>query len=268
MYNDKRIDFYEITLQKIGLNNALIRIVLKPLFAFLKIKKLETLLTETKGLRNEEFIDCVYSRLNFKNKTIFHSEKVVVSNAPFVFIANHPTGLLDGISIIRAMQKKGRKVKVVVNEVLKSIDPIHQALGENLIYVNLFAGENNYLGIREIMKSVSNNEIVVIFPAGDISRLGGIKGNISDYNWSDTSIKLIRRLNVEVIPVFVNLKNSFGFYLINTLSSKLGLLFVVREFFNKKNKTVEVIFGNTINKEIVLKDKKFLRKSVYQLIKK
>jgi putative hemolysin len=178
------------------------------------------------------------------------------------------------LSLIHVLLKRNRKVKVVVNYLIEEFTQIHEALGENFIYVNPFdhgkKNQSSYKGLREITKSLSNNEVIVFFPAGDISKIRGIKCNITDNEWNDTCVKFIRQSKATVIPVFIDSKNSYVFYLLNTLSSKIGLLFIFREFFNKRNTNIRLIFGNEIENqafESTKQAKEKLKNSVYKLKK-
>ncbi|CAD0003926.1 glycerol acyltransferase [Flavobacterium salmonis] len=268
------MNLYELIIKKIGFNNFFIKIILQPICLLLKMNRFESLLDEAKTYKNIKFIDFVFYKFNIKNQAVFLNDDIFLSNKPFIIVANHPTGLLDGLSIIHVLLKRNKKVKIVVNYLLKEFAQIHEALGENFIYVNPFDHSKkkhlSYLGLKEIIKSLSNNEVVVFFPAGDISKIKGRKFNIADNEWNDTCIKFINKSKITVVPVFIDSKNSSVFYLLNTLSNKIGLLFIFREFFNKCNTNVRLVFGNEFENQMFENHqemKKKLKDSVYQLKK-
>ncbi|WP_264557928.1 1-acyl-sn-glycerol-3-phosphate acyltransferase [Flavobacterium sp. N1718] len=229
------MDLYESSFRKAGFTNTLSKTFIRMAFRALGLKRLDLLLHETGGRKGAAFIDFVFEKLGMATNPVFVDEGVFRSDTPLIIVANHPTGLLDGLTIIDVLLKQGKKVKVVVNYLLGEFTPIHEALGDHLIYVNPFDDtakrQTSYKGFREIIRSLANNEIVVFFPAGDVSRLQGTRLTIRDFDWSDVCVKFIRKSGVPVVPVFIDIKNSPFFYLVNTINTKLGLLFVVREFF-------------------------------------
>ncbi len=265
------MDLYESSFQKAGFTNSLSRVFIRQAFRALGLKRLDQLLDETGSRKGAGFIDFVFGKLGMATNPVFLDDGVFRGDRPLIIVANHPTGLLDGLAIIDVLLKQGKSVKVVVNYLLGEFTPIHEALGDHLIYVNPFDDaaqrQTSYKGFREIIRSLANNEIIVFFPAGDVSRLRGSRLAIADLEWSNVCIKFIRKSGVSVMPVFIDLKNSSFFYLVNTIHTKLGLLFLVREFFSKRNTTVRLVFGRAF-KPITGSDYQVMddmRQRVYQL---
>ena len=95
-----------------------------------------------------------------------------------------------------------------------------------------------------------NDESVVIFPAGLVSRRKN--GVIEDLDWKKTFVTRARKHNVPIVPVIIDGKLSNFFYNLSNLREKLGIkaniemLYLVNELFKQKNTTIKIIFGKPI----------------------
>jgi len=261
-------------LEELGFNNWLIKWAFKPIYSFLGLAKLEKILIDAEPHKDKRFIETIFNKTNINVNTFFLQNNVFSTNEPLIIVANHPTGLLDGLSILYVLFSENRKVKIVVNYLLKEFAAIDEALGDTFIYVNPFDKEkekkSSYEGLKKIMESLSKKEVVVFFPAADVSKISIKSCAIIDCEWNNTCIKFIKKSNIKIIPIFTHAKNSFAFYLLNTINSKIGLFFIINEFFNKSNSTINLTIGKVVEMSSCDNEKQLKQKlinSVYDLEK-
>ena len=169
----------------------------------------------------------------------------------FITVSNHPIGSLDGIILIDIFASIRPDFKVMVNEMLSHIS----AMGDNFISVipktdsNQESNNKNTNGIRLSLSQIRGGHPMGFFPAGAMSFYNKKMKKVRDLPWTHSIIRLIRKANVPVIPVYFDCTNSKSFYRLGRISWKLRSIFVAREAFNKKGRTLHVYLGNPIPPE-------------------
>lgn len=193
---------------------------------------------------------------------------------PFITVSNHPIGSYDGIILLHLVGKKRPDYKVMVNLILNRL----QAMRPGFIAVDPQKTDDpekrkiTLHGMREAIKHVKDGHPLGFFPAGAISNVDW-KLDISDRPWQEVIIRLIRQLQVPVIPIYFHCKNSTFCNILAKVDWRLRTLRLPRELFASYNKEVRVSFGNPIpveeqNKYATLQELgDFLRSKTYELAK-
>lgn len=166
---------------------------------------------------------------------------------PFITVSNHPLGALDGIMLIDIIGRHRPDFRVMVNLFLNYIT----AMRPSFIAVDPSGSDDpekkkvTLDGIREAIKQVRGGHPLGFFPAGAVSKLNG-RLRIRDREWQPSIIRLIKQLNVPVIPVYFHGHNSTFFNILGVIDWRLRTLRLPRELFNKTGKTLRVSFGEPI----------------------
>lgn len=190
----------------------------------------------------------------------------------FIVIANHVYGHIDGISLIDIFGHKRPKVKAMVNEFLTWI----KGLEPNFISVNPTTTKRettstSIAGVKSALIQVRSGEPLILFPSGAVADLKPREGwTVSEREWQDAAVRLIRKAGVPVVPVRFADKNSAFYYILGLIHYKIRFVRLFHEVFNKKGTHPRVIIGPTISVEEqkAIPDnefKQFLRDSVYNL---
>ncbi|GBU06686.1 hypothetical protein AwDysgo_00170 [Bacteroidales bacterium] len=163
----------------------------------------------------------------------------------FITVSNHPYGHIDGISLVGEVAKKRADYKLMVNWVLGMID----IMGDHFIGVNPYssgsmAERSSTSGVKQCIMHLKENHPLGFFPAGAISKNKFTK--IEDREWQESVIKLIKKSNVPVIPVFISGSNSWFFNFLDLVNWRLRSLRLCHELYNKKGKTIHLVFGEPI----------------------
>lgn len=152
------------------------------------------------------------------------------TQGPVVFIANHPYGVLDGISLAWASVLVRPDTKVLANSVLCQIPEAR----DNLLPVD-FAGtrQAREINVRSRLGAQSwlrAGHAIGIFPGGGVSTSERPhKGPAVELPWAPFTAKLIRASRATVVPVFFVGQNSRLFQLASHVSDTLRLSLVFRE---------------------------------------
>ena len=87
------------------------------------------------------------------------------------------------------------------------------------------------------------------FPAGAMSFYDKKMKLVRDLPWTHSIVRLIRKANVQVIPVYFDCLNSKFFYWTGRISWKIRQFLVAIEAFNKKGRNLHVYLGQPIPSE-------------------
>jgi len=179
------------------------------------------------------YFDFNYSVVNTERERIPLTGRVII-------IANHPIGSLDGLALLKLIGEVRRDVKVVANDVLAAIKPLHSLL----LPVDNMNGNTTRQNLKAIHHHLDQEGAVIIFPAGVVSRFGA-KG-IRDGKWNSGFLKIATTTQSPILPIFVDGRNSTFFYSLSFLARPLSTLWLVREMFKQSNHTLNIRIGNTI----------------------
>lgn len=169
---------------------------------------------------------------------------------PFITVSNHPFGSYDGILLIDMVGSVRPDYKVMVNMILSHIT----AMRENFIAVDPLKSDDpekkktTMQGIRDAMKHVKEGHPLGFFPAGAIAKINN-RGHLTDLPWQPTIIRLIKQLQVPVIPIYFHGGLSTGFNILGRVCWQLRTLRIAKELFKKYGTEVHVTFGEPISVE-------------------
>lgn len=191
---------------------------------------------------------------------------------PFITVSNHPFGSYDGILLLHIVGGVRPDYKVMVNLILNHI----QAMRPNFIAVDPLKSDDpekkkiTMQGIREALRHVKEGHPIGFFPAGAVSKVDRHL-SISDREWQPTIIRLIKQMQVPVIPIFFHGHNSLLFNILGMIDWRLRTLRLPGEIMKTYGKDVHVSIGEPIsveeqNRQESLEDLgRFLRERTYAL---
>ncbi|MGB3452791.1 MAG: GNAT family N-acyltransferase [Moheibacter sp.] len=222
------------------------------------------------GKKAPEFLEYLLDDLDIQYELHEEDLKRIPKDGNFVIVANHPLGALDGILMMHIIGKLQPNFKVMGNFLLRKIEPLEPMV----IAVNPFETRkeafNSAMGMREAIRHVRDGNCLGIFPAGEVSTKNE-KGEITDREWQEAVMKLVKRLNVPVIPMYFHAKNSPIFYRLAKLSPSLQTAMLPSEMVRPRLKPIQIRIGKPIlpkqqdEFEDIRSFTDFLRKKTYSL---
>ncbi len=215
-----------------------------------------------------EFIDMVLEYFNFSYKFSSNQIENIPSSGRVIIIANHPLGALDALSLINLIKRVRSDIKVVANDILREIEPLKSII----LSVDVFGEKISKETIENIYTALDNEEAVIIFPSGEVSRVR--PEGIRDIKWHKGFLKFAIKKSTPILPVYIKAKNSSFFYTMSAINKKFSTIFLPYEMFNKKNKNLEFMIGKIIpfksfrDRNIDIKTKvKLFRRHLYSIAK-
>ena len=186
-------------------------------------RRINRFLSQHAMTRDFDFVDQVF-QLVPTDCTVRHSDlENIPARGRVIIVANHPLGGLDGLALLRLVSSVRRDVRIVVNELLLNITQLNNLF----LPVDAMGGETRKADISRILDALNNDEAVIIFPSGEVSRAGP-KG-IRDRKWLPGFIQLAKTAYAPVLPVHIKARNSNLFYVVSRISRPLSMLMLPRE---------------------------------------
>jgi putative hemolysin len=190
---------------------------------------------------------------------------------PYIVIANHIYGHIDGICLVDLFGHVRPGAKVMVNEFLMWI----KGLAPSFISVNPTlsrregATATSVNGVKNALMQLRSGEPLCLFPSGAVADLKPREHwTLSERDWQDAAVKLIRKARVPVVPVRFFDRNSAFYYGLGLIDYRVRFVRLFHEMYNKRGTHPRVGIGETIgvDRQEAVPDgefKQFLRQSVY-----
>ncbi len=227
-----------------GLNTVGGESIAKMLMSILKINKINKEYEKISDLKDLDFLDALLERLGIQYEINPEELKRIPKEGPFIIVANHPYGGIDGVILLKILQEIRPDFKAMANFLLRRIDPIK----ELIIPVDPFEGQSqiaaSVAGIKSALNHLREGKPLGIFPAGEVSTYYNTESpGVADKQWNDSIIKFIKKVGVPIIPVYFKGTNSRLFHILGLIHPMLRTAKLPSELFNKKNKVVKLRMG-------------------------
>ena len=240
------------------------------LMKVLKISTLNEIYDKTKHLQNVEFLDAILNEFQIKFEIPEEDFKRLPKDGAYITISNHPLGGIDGALLLKLMLEKEPNFKIIANFLLHRIEPMKQYIMPVNPFEDHKKAKSSVIGIKETLRHLSDGNPLGIFPAGEVSTYkdGEL---IVDKAWEQGAIKVIRKAQVPVVPIYFHAKNSRLFYFLSKINPILRTAKLPSEVFSQKNRIIKVRIGKPISVveqneyKTIEEYSEFLRRKTYML---
>jgi putative hemolysin len=240
------------------------------LMKVLKISKLNKFYDSNKHLEDIEFLNAILDDLHIKFEIPQEDLKRLPKEGAYITISNHPLGGIDGVLLLKLMLEKEPNFKIIANFLLHRIKPLKKYIMPVNPFENLKDRKSSVIGIKETLRHLSDGKPLGMFPAGEVSSYRDGKLMV-DKPWEEGAIKVIRKAQVPVVPIYFHAKNSWLFYFLSKISGTFRTAKLPSEVFSQKRRVIKVRIGKSISvaeqNEYKTIDtySEFLRKKTYML---
>ncbi|MCL1133829.1 lysophospholipid acyltransferase family protein [Shewanella hafniensis] len=217
-------------------------------------------------LQGVDFVEQVLASFDFSFTVPANEIENIPCEGRVVIFANHPIGSLDALALIKLISEIRPDIKVVANELLMALEPLHSIL----LPVRNMTGGTPKQHLEKIHQHLRNEGAVLIFPSGEVSRLR--PNGVRDTQWHSGFLKMAISCNAPLLPIFLDAKNSATFYGASMIYKPLATLLLVKEMFKQAKRNMPIRIGELIPNEAVrsmdfpLKTKiKLLKNHLYRI---
>ncbi len=172
--------------------------------------------------------------------------KRLPKEGPYITISNHPLGGIDGILLMRLLLPLRKDYKIMANFLLERMAP----LAPYVLPVNPFeehkGARSSIAGFKMAFQHLKDGHPLGIFPAGEVSTHKEGKF-IVDKPWEEAALKLIRKAQVPVVPIYFHGKNSKLFYRLSKWSPIFRTAMIPSQVLSQRNRPLKVRIGQPIS---------------------
>jgi putative hemolysin len=166
-------------------------------------------------------------------------------NGPAIVVANHPTGIADGIVLHHVLAPLRPDLYIYTNRDVLRVLP---QLADLVAPVEWRPEKRSHAKARETMEftlqAIEDGRLGVIFPSGRLAKRHGLR--LVERPWMATAATLARKHALPVIPLHISARNSALFYLFDLIHPTLRDITLFHEVLNKGRQPFRVTLGKPI----------------------
>lgn len=240
------------------------------LMKLLKISTLNRIYNRNKHLKDLQFLDGVLEEFQIRFEIPEEDLSRLPRDGAYITISNHPLGGIDGLLLLKLMLEKRPDFKIIANFLLHRIKPIKPFI----MPVNPFEErkdvKSSISGFKKAILHLQEGHPLGLFPAGEVSTYRDGK-LVVDRPWEEAAMKLIKKAEVPVVPIYFHAKNSKMFYQLSKISDTFRTAKLPSELLTQKHRVIRVRIGRPISvanqkeHESLESFTDFLRKKTYML---
>jgi putative hemolysin len=167
-------------------------------------------------------------------------------HGPAMIVANHPTGIADGIVLWHLLHPIRPDLYFYANRDILRVLP---QMADSIAPVEWRLEKRSHAKTRETMaytkQAVEDGRMGVIFPSGRLAKREGLR--LHERPWMASAAMLARKFELPVIPVNIRARNSVLFYLFDLIHPTLRDITLFHEMLNKAKQPYVVTVGEEIS---------------------
>ena len=176
----------------------------------------------------------------------------IPAHGPALIVANHPTGIADGIILNHLITKSRPDAYFFANRDILRVLPQMESM---IAAVEWRKEQRSHAKTRETMAYVRSatkeGRLGVIFPSGRLAKRRGLR--LYERPWMASAAMLARKFDLPVIPVNIQARNSALFYLFDMIHPTLRDITLFHETLNKAKQPFRVTVGEPISASAIPK---------------
>ncbi len=166
-------------------------------------------------------------------------------SGPALIVANHPTGIADGLVLYRLLERRRPDAFYFANVDILKVLPQLEAL---IAPVEWRQERRSHGKTRRTMAytraALDQGRLGVIFPSGRLAKRRGIR--LVERPWMASAAMIARKFDLPVIPIHIRARNSALFYGFDALHPSLRDITLFHETLNKAQMRFTVTVGTPI----------------------
>ena len=242
------------------------------LLKVLKIAALNNIYNKHKHLNDLVFLDAILEEFKIQFEIPDEDFNRLPKEGAYITVSNHPLGGIDGILLLKLLLAQRKDYKIIANFLLHRIKPLAPYIMPVNPFENYKDAKSSLTGFKQALAHLKDGHPLGVFPAGEVStyKEGAL---IVDKPWEQSAMKLIKKAQVPVIPIYFHAKNSPFFYRLSKISDTFRTAKLPSELLSQKRRSISIRIGKPITIEAQndydsLADfTDFIRKKTYMLSK-
>ncbi len=167
-------------------------------------------------------------------------------SGPALIVANHPTGIADGVVLNHLISAIRGDLFIYANHDILRVLPQMESL---IAPVEWRPEKRSHAKTRQTMDytrlALERGRIGLIFPSGRLAKRRGL--TLNERPWMASAAMIARKFGVPVIPLRIRARNSALFYLLDAIHPTVRDVTLFNEMLNKANQTYRITIGAPID---------------------
>jgi len=163
----------------------------------------------------------------------------------FMLVANHPTGIADGVAVYDALKPVRPDMCFFANRDALRVNP---NLEEMIIPIEWVVDTRTPTKMRELVRRMTrafkSDNAIIMFPSGRLA-IPTWRG-VREQDWFGTTVNLARRHSTPLLPLYMSGRNSLIYHLFHLTSAELRDMTLFNELLNKRGYLFNLTFGPMI----------------------
>ena len=172
----------------------------------------------------------------------------IPTNGAALVVANHPTGIADGLVMWHVLARLRRDAYFFANRDILRVLP---QLSEHIVSVEWRVENRTHAQAKQTLqdtrRAVADGRLGVIFPSGRLAKRRGL--TLHERPWMHSAAMIARKYQLPVIPIHLRARNSALFYAFDALHPTLRDITLFYETLNKDRQAFDVRIGTPIPAE-------------------
>ena len=205
-----------------------------------RLDAIDAFLAANASLRGFAFVEAALQFLQARYEVDDAERARIPARGRLLVVANHPSGALDALALLHLVGSVRSDVKIIANDLLGAIENLDGLL----LPVRILGGKPSAENLRAVEQALHNEECVIVFPAGEVSRFG--PRGVRDARWRRGFLRFARACDAPVLPVRIAARNSALFYGISAMFKPAGTALLAREMFTRHARRAALRVGHPI----------------------
>ncbi len=204
------------------------------------------------NLQIDEFLTEYKNRSKVKHIINPNQIKNIPASGSLLVLANHPTGIADGLLILDTIMTIRKDIKLIVNSTTYPIKALKEYIIEAEIPLRnikstdeIEVSPKNALAIKSALKWLEEGHCLVLFSNSEVDTERRIHRKFSENFWHPTAKKILVKYHGTTLPWAVRGRNSALFYQLSKINPSLKAALLPREGLKRRLRPVRSFIGKT-----------------------
>jgi len=218
------------------------------------------------------FFAVMWERYGLSLEPVRGSLDNMPKSGPLIVIANHPYGILDGLTLGHILEQQRGDFRILANSVFRKAEEVNRAVLPISFDETKEALALNIQTRKTALSYLADGGAIGVFPGGTVSTAVKPFSRPMDPGWRSFTARMIAKSGATVLPIYFHGHTSRLFQIASHMHYTLRMGLLIKEFGRRVDTPVRISIGEPITPQQlapVAKDSKammdFLRKATYEL---
>ncbi|QFU08216.1 Acyltransferase [Rhodobacteraceae bacterium THAF1] len=199
--------------------------------------------------QGREFWEVMVERYGLTLDLIAGSLDHIPREGPLIVVANHPYGILDGLTLGHILSTRRGDFRILANSVFRRAEELNRIVLPVSFDDTKEAIQQNIETRKTALAYLNEGGAIGVFPGGTVATAPKPFGKPFDPQWRGFTAKMIAKSKATVVPIFFEGHNSRLFQLASHLHVTLRMALLIKEFGKRVDAPVRLAVGAPIAPE-------------------